>query len=156
MSPLWAMGVMLVEIRRANKNDLEQLLQLYTQLHNSPLPAPNDRIQTIWDTILADEHHFILVGVVEGQIISSCVLIIVPNLTHDQRPYALIENVITDAAHRCNGYATELLNFAQDIACEKACYKMMLMTSSKEQETLRFYKSAGYSSGDKTAFIKWM
>ena len=34
------------------------------------------------------------------------------------------------------------------------CYKMMLLTGSKDPNTLRFYEMAGYNSNDKTAFIQ--
>ena len=33
---------------------------------------------------------------------------------------------------------------------------MMLLTGSKEQKTLEFYKNAGYNCTDKTAFIQWL
>lgn len=35
-------------------------------------------------------------------------------------------------------------------------YKMMLLTGSKEESTLNFYRNAGYNSSDKTAFIQWI
>ena len=35
-------------------------------------------------------------------------------------------------------------------------YKMMLLTGSKKESTLRFYENAGYNSSDKTAFIQWL
>lgn len=34
--------------------------------------------------------------------------------------------------------------------------KMMLLTGSKEESTLNFYRNAGYNSSDKTAFIQWI
>lgn len=33
---------------------------------------------------------------------------------------------------------------------------MMLLTGSKEEKTLTFYKKAGYNGADKTAFIRWI
>lgn len=36
------------------------------------------------------------------------------------------------------------------------CYKMMLLTGSKEKKTWDFYANAGYNSSDKTAFIQWL
>lgn len=33
---------------------------------------------------------------------------------------------------------------------------MMLLTGSKEEKTLKFYKNAGYNNSDKTAFIQWL
>ncbi len=47
-------------------------------------------------------------------------------------------------------------HFAKDIATKMNCYKMMLLTGSKEDKTFRFYKNAGYNSSDKTAFIQWL
>ena len=83
-------------------------------------------------------------------------MIIVPNLTKGQRPYAFIENVITDIHHRNKGYATSILNFATEIAVTENCYKIMLMTGSKKEETLHFYERAGFNRIDKTAFVHWI
>lgn len=48
------------------------------------------------------------------------------------------------------------MNYAKNIAKESGCYKMMLLTGSKEDSTLNFYRNAGYNSTDKTAFIQWI
>ncbi len=81
---------------------------------------------------------------------------IIPNLTRGVRPYAFVENVVTHVDYRKKGYATACLNFAKQIAKENHCYKMMLLTGSKEESTLNFYRNVGYISTDKTAFIKWI
>lgn len=146
----------MLEIREANKEDLEGMLSLYTQLHENAYPEIDDRIKRIWADILSDRHHHIIAGYIDGTIICSCVLIIVPNLTHGQWPYALIENVITDEKHRNKGYASQILDYAKKIAQQENCYKIMLMTGSKKEETLRFYERAGYNRQDKTAFIQWL
>ena len=81
---------------------------------------------------------------------------IVPNLTHGLRPYALIENVVTHADYRGRGLASACLSYAKEIAVRENCYKMMLLTGSREESTLRFYERAGYNRTDKTAFIQWL
>lgn len=81
---------------------------------------------------------------------------IIPNLTHNQQPYAFIENVITDTEYRKRGLATACLNYAREIARRENCYKMMLLTGSKKESTLNFYEQAGYNRNDKTAFIQWI
>lgn len=143
-------------IREAEANDLEGLLRLYTQLHDNAMPELDERIRFIWDQIMQDKYHRIFIGEADGKIISSCVLVIIPNLTHRQRPYALVENVITDAAHRKKGYATALLNAAKDAAIKEGCYKMMLLTGSKEESTFKFYERAGFNRSDKTGFVQWL
>jgi N-acetylglutamate synthase-like GNAT family acetyltransferase len=145
-----------MQLREAKRGDLPALLALYTQFKNTPLPEADERILQIWDQILQDENHHVIVGTSGGQIVSSCVIVIVPNLTHNQRPYALIENVITDEAHRKNGYASAVLEYAKNIAKQADCYKVMLMTGSKLESTLRFYERAGFNRTDKTGFVFWL
>ena len=109
-----------------------------------------------WDKIITDQDHHLIVCEVDGKIVASCVCVIIPNLTRNIRPYAFVENVVTHEAYRGKGYATACLNYAKQIAEEQNCYKMMLLTGSKEEKTLNFYKTVGYNSADKTAFIQWL
>ncbi len=143
-------------VREIEKNDLEGLLRLYMQLHNNPLPEKTAELLQIWDTIFQDENHHVIVAEENGKIVSSCVCVIIPNLTHNQQPYAFIENVITDEKFRKRGLATQCLDYAKEIAIKENCYKMMLLTGSKKKSTLDFYRKAGYNSDDKTAFIQWI
>lgn len=105
---------------------------------------------------MTDNDHHLIVCEIDGKIVASCVCVIIPNLTRNVRPYAFIENVVAHEDYRGKGYATECLNYAKEIAGKNNCYKMMLLTGSKEPETLEFYKKAGYNSSDKTAFIQWI
>ena len=145
-----------MKIREIEENDLLQLLFLYTFLHDNPVPELDDGVVSLWHDINSDKNHHVIIGIVDDIIISSCVIVVVPNLTRGQRPYALIENVVTHPDHRNKGYATQILDYAKEIADENNCYKIMLMTGSKEESTLNFYKRAGYNANDKTAFIRWL
>lgn len=136
--------------------DSDGLFRLYTQLHDNPLPKDMEVADKLFRQILADPAHHIIVEEENGEIISSSVCVIIPNLTHTMRPYALIENVVTDAAHRGRGFASACLEYARGLAEKADCYKIMLMTGSKNDSTLRFYERAGYNKNDKTAFIRWL
>lgn len=143
-------------IREANRDDLKDILELYLDLHETEIPEDSEHLSDTWKQIIDDENHHLIVCVEYGRIVSSCVCVIIPNLTRNVRPYAFVENVVTHRAFRGKGYATECLNFAKGIAVNNNCYKMMLLTGSKSEETLNFYKKAGYNSTDKTAFIQWL
>lgn len=143
-------------LREAKLDDLDQLLHLYLSLHETAIPEKNQDLQTVWEQMLEDKNHHIIVNVVDEKIVSSCICVVIPNLTRELRPYALIENVVTHQDFRGRGYATECLNFARKIATEANCYKMMLLTGSKQESTWNFYKQAGYNNQDKTAFIQWL
>lgn len=143
-------------IREAGKDDLLPLLELYTQLHGNAMPKVNGALESLWDGILADTNHHIIVGVSGNRLVSSCVLIVVPNLTNGLRPYALIENVITHEAYRNKGCASAVLDYAKEIAVKENCYKIMLLIGSKKESTLTFYERAGYNRKDKTGYIQWL
>ena len=141
-------------VREAKREDLDSLLKLYLFLHEERIPDHDRHLTETWEQILGDRNHHLIVNEVGGQIVSSCVCVIIPNLTRNVRPYAFIENVVTHADHRGKGYAGECLDYARQIAEKENCYKMMLLTGSKKAETFHFYEKAGYNSSDKTAFIR--
>ena len=143
-------------IREIRNTDFSGLMELYMQLHDNPMPDNTPETMELWERILKDKDHHIIVAEKDGRIVSSCVCVIISNLTHNQQPYAFVENVITDERYRRRGLATECLNYAKKIAQNENCYKMMLLTGSKKESTLAFYRQAGYNSEDKTAFIQWL
>ena len=143
-------------VREAYPEELEKLLKLYLFLHEKEIPEMTAHLKRTWEKIMKDEDHHLIVKVLDGKIVASCVCVIIPNLTRGIHPYAFVENVVTHEAYRGRGYATECLDFAREIARREGCYKMMLLTGSREPKTLRFYERAGYNSSDKTAFIQWL
>ena len=144
-----------MKIRFAENDDLLSLLELYTFLNNNPMPIIDEHIRNIWTSILNSTTQRIIVGICDGKVVSTCVLMIIQNLTHKQEPYAIIENVVTHGDYRGRGYGSKILEYAMNLAEKEGCYKVSLMTGSKLESTLRFYESSGYNRKDKTAFIKW-
>ena len=143
-------------VREANKSDLEKILQLYLYLHEKSIPQDSQQLRDTWNNIINDANHHLIVCEVDDKIVASSVCVVIPNLTRNVRPYAFIENVVTHEGYRKKGYAAACLNYAKQIAEESNCYKMMLLTGSKEESILNFYRKAGYNSSDKTAFIQWI
>ena len=93
-------------IREAQETDLKELLHLYLYLHETAVPEMTEHLHQTWQSILEDKIHHIIVKLADHRIVSSCVCVIIPNLTRNIRPYALIENVVTHPEHRRKGYAT--------------------------------------------------
>ena len=60
------------------------------------------------------------------------------------------------AEYRGKGLATACLKYAGELAVKAGCYNIALMTSSKNESTLKFYENAGDKRGEKTAFIRWL
>lgn len=142
-------------IREITADDYDGLMSLYLHLHETEIP-PFDTAKNVWKKILADENYHIIVAEEDGNIVSSCTVVIVPNLTRGARPYARVENVVTHANYRGLGLATACLNKAKEIAVSANCYNIALLTGSKNEKTLKFYESAGYNRTDKTGYIMWL
>ncbi len=142
------------EPRTIRYEELPKLLSLYRQLHpEDPEDHPEELLDPLWDEIYNDPNLYYIVMDENGEIVSSCTISIIKNLTRGLRPYGLIENVVTHKDYRKRGYGTRVLHKAIDIARKNNCYKVMLMTGSKNEDTLRFYEKAGFARGIKTGFI---
>jgi GNAT superfamily N-acetyltransferase len=138
-------------IRAADKKDLASLLELYRYLIPSDPPLADANAECILERFSRYEGSAIFVGVVNGALVSTCTLVVVPNLTRSGASYALIENVVTHPQHRRRGYGQAILKGAIAAAWESGCYKIMLLTGSKDPATLGFYQSIGFERS-KTGF----
>ncbi len=143
-----------MNIRELCAEDLAPLLGLYTQLHeyDDPLPAAPE-VQAVWAEALANPRIRYFGGWDAGLLVSSCTLTVIPNLTRACRPYGVIENVVTHSTRRGQGRGHALLQHALAHAWRERCYKVMLMTSRKDENTLRFYEQAGFDRHGKQAFV---
>jgi GNAT superfamily N-acetyltransferase len=138
-------------IRHATHDDLVQVLDLYRHLHpDEQLPA--DKAKAVWADVLATTFFTVIVAQMADQLVSSCTLAVVPNLSRGGRSYAVIENVVTHADYRRQGLGRRVLERAIELAWEDDCYKVLLATGSKREATLRFYDGVGFQRGSKTYF----
>ena len=142
-----------MSIRKLNADDLDQLLQLYVHLIPNEDPRPEKKtVRSIWESICVNSDRLYF-GVFEESMVSTCNLTIIPNLTRAGRPYGLIENVVTHTDHRRKGYGKAVLNHALAYAKNRNCYKVMLLTGSKNEGTYRFYESVGFDRHAKQGFV---
>ncbi|HPQ45127.1 MAG TPA: GNAT family N-acetyltransferase [Syntrophales bacterium] len=142
------------ETRELKKTELDDLLELYPHMHTVDDPLPEKGvIEDIWQDI-HESPNFIYFGTfVDGRLVSSCTLSVIPNLTRGGRPYGVIENVVTHADYRRKGYAGGILKHALNLAWQKGCYKVMLLTGRKSESVYKFYESAGFDRHAKQAFL---
>jgi GNAT superfamily N-acetyltransferase len=140
-----------LHIHAVEEADLPALLELYRDLNPSDPPlAPADAV-SVWRQIENYAGCTIFVGVREKSLVTSCTLVVVPNLTRGGLPYGLIENVVTSSKHRKQGYGAAVLKHAFAEAWKHGCYKIMLLTGSKTPATLKFYEGVGFEQ-NKTGF----
>jgi GNAT superfamily N-acetyltransferase len=138
-------------IRPVEQADLPALLELYRDLNPSDPPLVLEQATSSWRQLANYSGSAIFVGVQEKFLVTSCTLIVVPNLTRGGLPYALIENVVTSAKYRKQGHGAAVLKHAIAEAWKHDCYKVMLLTGSKNPATLKFYSDVGFEQ-NKTGF----
>ena len=141
-------------IRGIQSHELNSLLDLYAHLHTEDDPRPEQEvIEAVWQEALANPRcrYF---GAYEGnQLISSCTILVIPNLTRACRPYGVIENVVTHSEFRNKGHGKAVLAQALAFAWSERCYKVMLLTGRKDEATMRFYEGAGFDRNGKRGFV---
>ena len=141
-----------MEIRRLTEADVPSLMRLYRQLSPADEFPSAEAAQEIWQRIEAQENIIYLGAVEAGEVVSTCFLVIIPNLCHGGQPLCLVENVVTDAAYRRQGLGRKVLAEAIRIAREKGCYKVMLQSGCQRTGAHRFYEEIGFDGGRKRAF----
>ncbi len=144
-------------IREAAAKDAEALKVLYFE-HLTKYPPQEEQNMAVWKKLLAeyenDNYNYILIAEENGEVVSSVQMSIIRSMTHNVRPFAVIENVVTHADHRQKGYASALLRKASDIAKAFHCYKISLETGSSKESTLNFYRQNGFAIDEKHSCLK--
>jgi GNAT superfamily N-acetyltransferase len=143
-----------MQVRQITATELNELLSLYRYLHEQDDPRPSDaEVQATWQELLENPRYRYLGAYADEQLVSSCAITIIPNLTRGCRPYGVIENVVTHAGFRGRGYGKAVVAEALSFAWASGCYKVMLLTGRKDEATFRFYETAGFDRHEKQAFI---
>jgi GNAT superfamily N-acetyltransferase len=141
-------------IRELDRSELPALLALYRHMHSVDDPLPgSERVDEVWDEIQGDPRLLCFGAFIDDVLVSSCSLVLVPNLTRGCRPYAVIENVVTQEDFRRRGFGRAVLQHALEVAWATGCYKAMLLTGRKDESVYRFYESVGFDRGPKQAFL---
>ncbi len=144
-------------IRKAKPTDVYDLKELYF-VYLTQFPPAEQQDMSMWEALVSEfadnENIHLLVCEIDGKVVSSVHLNIIKNLTHNLRPYGVIENVVTHGDYQNNGFASALLQEATRIAKEMNCYKIMLETGSNKESTLNFYRKNGFIIDAKHSCLK--
>ncbi len=144
-------------IRKAKLTDAHDLKILYFE-YLTHFPPKEEQDMCLWEEMLdkfeKDDHMHLLVAEANGKVVSSIQMAIIESLTHNVRPFAVIENVVTHIDYRNRGYASALLGEATKIAKERRCYKISLETGSNKESTLNFYRNNGFVIDEKHSCLK--
>ena len=140
-----------IVIRAAVEADLQQVFKLYGELNPSDPPIDEAAAAAVWkQAVECGVTYF--VAEAGGNIVATCYIAIIPNITRGCSPIGFVENVITASSHRRRGIGKKLLEAAVEFAKSKGCYKVTLQSGSKRTDAHAFYESIGFDGDSKRAF----
>jgi predicted N-acetyltransferase YhbS len=136
----------MLHVRDAQAEDLTAIRTLLLQLPIEPETELGDdgKAAAAYAAISAQSGHSLMVIEDDGEIIGTLVLLIVPNLTHDAAPWAILENFVVDGDRRGQHVGRELLAAAVTRARAAGCYKVQLLSNNAREGAHRFYGAFGF------------
>lgn len=140
-------------IRSAATDDFEAIAHLYAQLNLDDPPVTGPAFVRVFEEILGREGLDLLLLELDGEVLGSTYLNLVPNLSRGGRPYAVIENVVIAEHRRGEGLGRRLMDATLERAWAAGCYKAMLQTGSRNPNTHAFYRACGFMDDAKTAYL---
>ncbi|MBN2066560.1 MAG: GNAT family N-acetyltransferase [Candidatus Thermoplasmatota archaeon] len=139
-------------IRKAKIEDLPDILSLYQQLFPTEDYQDVKSFSKTWSKIMNDEKIHCFIAYEKNTPVATCMITIIPNLTRKQRPYAVIENVVTHENFRKKGYGKSIIEKVVEYAKLEQCYKIMLLSSSVRTGAHQFYEKIGFDGSSKKGF----
>lgn len=133
-----------IEIREARKDDAPALVALLEQLHPRYPGEPRQAARLLTE-ILHIPRRSLLVATISGTVVGTVDLLIVPNITHGGRPWAIIENLVVDEAARETGVGRALVAEAVSRANHDGCYMLQLLSLLHRHDAHAFYRRLGFT-----------
>lgn len=154
----------MIIIDTCQNQELQDILNLYSQLHPKEEPIITPERERAFEGILADPNSYLFTARDKGKIIGTAHLTIVNNLSRNGSPYAYVENVVVDREQRGKGIGEKLIAAATEKAKETRCYKIFLSTGTihneerqrEKERRHRFYRKTGLDDSIKHTFVRYL
>jgi len=133
-----------VSVRDAMASDPDALLVLLVQL--SPANADTDRsvAERLLAALIGDERTRLMVATDGHLLLGTATLVVVPNLTHNGRPWVQLENMVVDESRCGHGIGKALLDACKEAAWEAGSYKVQLQSANARDGAHSFYAREGF------------
>lgn len=88
----------------------------------------------------------VFVAELNGEIVGTVQMLVLPNLSHLGRPIAQLESMHVSAEHRGNRIGEAMVERAVAEAKFHGCFRMQLTSNKLRHEAHRFYKRLGFEA----------
>lgn len=130
-----------MEVTLATHADIEEVLPLQSQIYRVK-NLPGNAHQILEELIDAD-YCDVLVAKVDGKVVGTGIIFYFKNPAHG-KPYAFLEGIVVDRAHRGRGIGTAMSLYAIDLARAKNCYKIIFTSGRDRARVHQFYENLGF------------
>ena len=134
----------MVIVRKAAVRDIPRILELYEELTEKKQDISPAKAKQILRQINAISEGRLLVAEQDGMVLGTLYIQVIPNLSHNGTPYAIIENVVVDKRFHKQGIGRLLIENALTFAREAGCYKVQLLSMKKRLDAHQFYSALGF------------
>ena len=137
--------MMNLDIRKATRNDLKDILAIYgeTDIDNGHVVDLRSA-EAILDQMKRYPDYTLYVATIDNQVVGSFALLIMHNLAHMGALSAVVEDVVVNSKWRGQGVGSQMIEFAMGKAREAKCYKIVLSCSIDRDRAHKFYESLGF------------
>ncbi|MNZ90579.1 putative acetyltransferase [compost metagenome] len=144
----------MVVIKEIELESLHELGDLYQELMNHP--SDLNKMEQVFKVIKTDRRYILLGAFVDGELMGSLMGIICHDLIGDCKPFMVIENVVVSSRARRQGVGKKLMLAIEEIAQEKDCFYIILVSGEKRKEAHIFYESLGYRDEKVEGYRKYL
>ncbi len=134
----------MIKIRTAVRQDIPRILALYEELAEAKQNPPPGAAENAFLQIESMPGHELLVVESDGLVIGTIIVQTVPSLSHNARPWMILENFVVDSRYRGQGIGRQMMDYVLKHAREANCYKVQLMSMKKRLDAHRFYRNIGF------------
>ena len=144
----------MVVIKEIEFESLHELGDLYQDLTDKP--SDSNKLEETFKLIKADSQYILLGSFVDGELMGSLMGIVCHDLIGDCKPFMVIENVVVSSRVRRQGVGKKLMLAIEEIAHERDCFYILLVSGEKRKEAHVFYESLGYRDEKVEGYRKYL
>lgn len=142
----------MVTVKKIEYHELSVLSELYHQLIGQY--SDKARLHEVYRLIEADPNYYLLGAYVDGQLAGSLMGIICYDLVDQCKPFMVIENVIVSSQAQRKGVGQQLMLRIEQIARDRECGYIILVSGAQRKEAHLFYEKMGYREEQVEGFRK--
>ncbi|BEP69711.1 MULTISPECIES: GNAT family N-acetyltransferase [unclassified Variovorax] len=146
------MSIPSLSVRRAVSDDAARIDALYGQLvADAARCVLPERLQALSE----DPRTALLVAEIDGQVCATVLVSLCEDVMYGRQPFAVVENVVVDAAARNRGVGVALMREVEAFCAASDCSKIVLLSSVEREDAHRFFERCGFDGWIKRGLVKY-